>query len=543
LAVAFILRIIGIFYGFPLALGSDESPTLLAGLKMLGTHSLVINATGYYYPPVLAYLYLPFLALAMLAGFLAGVFSNISELKELVILNYHAFIPLARLFSVIMGTASVYLVYEIGRKLFNKRAGLIAASILAVSLFHVGVSHFANTWATQTFFILLVLWWAVRFYKKTEIKTKDYLVGGFLIALAFGVNFVGIISYLWLLLVHYFKNRNQSLIKIFVENKNFWLATGILILIIILFYFLNPFGLNNYFNRITDTETEAVFGGEAVYNIFNQTTLVTLWFYLKNVFILQPILCLIFLFSALTLWKKEKALFWLLPAWCLMYLLLISPLSNPINRYALPMIAIMAIMAGFWLSTYSRKKGIALLLIIILIYNLCLSWLLVQRLTKNDTRQLTRNWIIKNIPDSTIIQNNNLNESLGLTEDRENIKFIEENFPEMMSTKRRYLLNLPDERYPVPSYFLIMYNFQNRSEIPTEPEYLIVSDYIKPEGDYPGYELVKNFYPENGSKAFGRNELLLPFSERSFSPWSLFHPLSNYGPYINIYKIDINHDG
>ena len=51
-----------------------------------------------------------------------------------------------RLPSVLAGIGSVYLIYLIGRKLWNERAGLIAALLLAVQPYHVWVSRWAQGW-------------------------------------------------------------------------------------------------------------------------------------------------------------------------------------------------------------------------------------------------------------------------------------------------------------------------------------------------------------------------------------------------------------
>ncbi len=64
---------------------------------------------------------------------------------------------LGRLLSVAMGTASVYLVYRLGRDAFGLPAGLLAALFLAVAPLHVAYSHMAVTDVTAVAFSLLAL--------------------------------------------------------------------------------------------------------------------------------------------------------------------------------------------------------------------------------------------------------------------------------------------------------------------------------------------------------------------------------------------------
>ena len=181
LFLAFFLRLGGIFHGFPLMVFSDESATLLASLKMLGTLSFhAADASGYYYPALLSYIYLPFLSLFIIFGHWLGFFTSIQQIKEVVFFNLGYFVIVARLVSVFFGVFTVYLVYKISKILFaNIFISLLASFFLAINFFHVGTSHLANTWVAQTFFYLLILFWAIYFLKKTKVTFKDYLLGSF----------------------------------------------------------------------------------------------------------------------------------------------------------------------------------------------------------------------------------------------------------------------------------------------------------------------------------------------------------------------------
>ena len=76
LALAFLIRIAGVSYGLPLWLVDDEPPFVLAALKMLELKTLLPALhfadfkTVLYYPPYLAYLYLPFFAALAAVKFL-----------------------------------------------------------------------------------------------------------------------------------------------------------------------------------------------------------------------------------------------------------------------------------------------------------------------------------------------------------------------------------------------------------------------------------------------------------------------------------------
>ena len=64
---------------------------------------------------------------------------------------------ISRSMAAALGTASIPLVYLIGRRLFSMRAGLLAAAFLAVAFLHVRDSHFGVTDVPMTFMVVLAM--------------------------------------------------------------------------------------------------------------------------------------------------------------------------------------------------------------------------------------------------------------------------------------------------------------------------------------------------------------------------------------------------
>lgn len=547
---AFLLRIIGITYGFPLVLIYDEAPTLLAALKMIGTHSLRANAVGYYYPPLLSYVSLPFIIVFLVIGKITGYFTNIAQIKEIVLLNYGIFLPILRLVSVTLGTATVYLVYKISRLLFeNKRIAWLAALFLSVSFFHASNSHLGQTWTAQTFFIVLVLYWSVRMYKNTAIKISDYVVSGLLIIMAFGINFVGIISYFWFFLAHMlrvgFINWKQGIL-----HKYLWLTNIVILLGVAFLFYLNPAGLNNYFHRIADTSSPAIMGGGGVasYRVFHLSFLQIFWFYLKNIFLLEPIFFATACAGAIFLVIKEKLNFFFLGAWALLYILMLSGLTLPMARYALPFIPLAALLAAYFIVTASKifkvSKRLYIIIVAILVgYPLVLDILFNARMAKNDTRVQAREWIIANIENNAVIDNMSLSSQLNLMENITSIEYLNSNNPGLASSRTRYLQSLDEGDYPHPAYFLI--NYPIAASATPIFDYMIKGGYsrskLNTETDKikDGYSLVASFSAQDSSSINEDQEmeiLEVPFNASEFSVSALFHFFDYYGPYIEIYK-------
>jgi hypothetical protein len=69
---------------------------------------------------------------------------------------------LGRGISATFGASSCVAVYVIGRRAYSGAAGLLGAAFLAFSVLHVRDSHFFTTDVTMTFFMLLLLWLALR---------------------------------------------------------------------------------------------------------------------------------------------------------------------------------------------------------------------------------------------------------------------------------------------------------------------------------------------------------------------------------------------
>lgn len=545
LLIAFLLRIGGIFHGFPLMVFSDESATLLASLKMMGTFSLRAgDALGYYYPALLAYIQLPFLSIFIIVCRWLGFFADIQQIKEAALLNVGFFMPLIRFVSALFGAATVFLTYKITKLLFNKPiASLLAAWLLAISFYHSGVSHFGNTWTIQTFFYLLVLFWAVNFLRKSVYSFKDYIHGALLIGLAFGINFVGIIAYAWLAAVHFLKNRNKNLVNVFLANKNFWLANLTLSLSAAVIYWLNPAGLINYFNRITAPVPRADY---ASYQLFDISALQGLFFYLKNIFLVEPFLAVFFLAGSWMLWKKERNAFFLVSGGALIYLALLSPQTGLLIRYALPVSPLLAIVSAYFLFEFFNfcgRKTRVVVLVAVSLYALVFSLLLDWRLMKTNTVVLARDWVTKNILSGSSIKNYDLADEINLIENKASIGLIQDFLPKLFSTRRKYLLSLGEDNYPKPNFYIL--NYQLPDKLLPKFDYIILSDMgkervdVKAQEILDGYYLVKKFYPAEKSidgSWPGYYEIGMPFNHSMFKLSVLFK-LHDAGPYVEIYGL------
>ncbi|MBU1895921.1 hypothetical protein KJ641_03565, partial [Patescibacteria group bacterium] len=317
-----------------------------------------------------------------------------------------------------------------------------------------------------------------------------------------------------------------------------------LFFIVAFIYYLNPYGLNNYLNRIF---VRSPAPGYANFELLQLDTLTNLLVYIKNIFIVEPIFSIIFIFGSILLWKKNKKQFYFLVPWVIIYLLLLSALTGSMIRYALPVVPILIIVNAYFAyfifsKTKKRVLGKTVLIFVISAYTLIFSILFDLRLTQIDTRVLARDWVLGNVPSGSVIKNFNLADELNLNENKENIKMIKENLPELFSTKRKYMLDLSADDYPKPSYFVV--NYEQLEDLSPKFEYVIISSqersflYSETEKLEDNYVLVKYFYPtEDSAMQYGREYLGIPFNHSHFNPLALFKQFDYNGPFVEIYKL------
>lgn len=78
-----------------------------------------------------------------------------------------------RLFSALVGIATIPVIYLIGLRLFDEKVGLLSALILALSSYHIYYSQEARAYALQVFLILLIVYF---FYRTIETDKLQFWI-------------------------------------------------------------------------------------------------------------------------------------------------------------------------------------------------------------------------------------------------------------------------------------------------------------------------------------------------------------------------------
>lgn len=147
LGAAALLRLFPIWFGLPhLYTRPDEEVAVgkAVGVILHGQ----FNPRFFHWPSLTFYLFAALFGIARMLRGLAGLDPALTGAEQLLI---------ARACVACAGTATVYVLFRIGRRVDGDVTGLIAALFLAVAVLHVRDSHFAMTDVLMTCFVTLSL--------------------------------------------------------------------------------------------------------------------------------------------------------------------------------------------------------------------------------------------------------------------------------------------------------------------------------------------------------------------------------------------------
>ncbi len=155
LVSACVLRVCGIWYGLPSVYNSDEPFNVVNALAYGAKQSL--EPTYHVYPALYSYVLLGVYGLYYGAGLLAGNFSGPIDFGSTYFIDASGFYLTGRFLSAVVGVATVWLVFVIGRRFFSRQTGYCAAALLTFSYAHTDLSH----WILPEALLALLCSWAL----------------------------------------------------------------------------------------------------------------------------------------------------------------------------------------------------------------------------------------------------------------------------------------------------------------------------------------------------------------------------------------------
>jgi len=230
LIFAFLIRLIGLNFGLPYLYHPGELYVMKPVIKFLISGDL--NPHRFLWPGsfimyILAIVLSIILSIYFVYCLLSGQVHNLIEFKKLIRSNpffYYDVNPVffhlvGRLLMVASAVITIYLVYLVAKKIFNKSAGLLAAFCLAISPLYIGESRFIRPDVPATMLIMLSFYFLLRFIevnKNVKWLILSSLSAGFSIATKYtsGVIILPILVYC---LIRDFKEIRTSIVNYLVS--------------------------------------------------------------------------------------------------------------------------------------------------------------------------------------------------------------------------------------------------------------------------------------------------------------------------------------
>lgn len=378
LLLACALRIAGVGFGLPLMVVDDEPPFTFAALKMMELKTLVPALHDefkdiLYYPPYLSYLLLPIFLPIVLYWFVRT--GEIASVKLLAAYHLPIFFLAARFLTIALGVLSVYFIYRFARNVFrNERTALWAAFFASTSVLAISLASVARHWTPVLLIFLLTLFflsqpnWSVR---------KRYAAALLAVGVGFGASTVSLFAlplvFFWF--VFYDREKMRELFSGPCIAPYGVLLAALFVLPLALY----PASLG--FSGETGFHLPSLLSALASPFVFGK------WFFFSDtLFVLAAL-------GGLALaWRMQRRFFGFALASVYAYALVFLVLFRFEARFFLPLLPLLAALAGFAFSRFRLRISVPVALLILVIATR-LAFLAVG----GDTREAARQFVENNL--------------------------------------------------------------------------------------------------------------------------------------------------
>lgn len=386
-----LLRLWGIGNGLPWAYNADENGHFLP--QAVGMFRGDLNPHYFVNPP--GFTYATHLLLWLRFGGADGVWGAFADDPGTVFV-------VGRVASALLGVSAVWLIYLAGTRLLDRRTGLLAASILAVAFMPVYYGHVAVNDAPTLAPVALGLWATAGVLRLG--RDRDYLIAGLAVGLAAATKYTGGIVLVPLLAA--------AMVQAAQPGGLLLAARGMLLALLtfaIGFVAANPYALLDFDDFWFGIAHQSSAAGEGTTDKLGMTHGNGLTFYLWTLtwgFGLIPLIAA--LASVFPLWRDDRRVLLVLAPAPLLFLLFMSAQGRFFARWMLPVYPMLALLAGYaaataveWVSRHRptwRHVALVVAGIALCGQGLVAAMHLGAVLSREDTRNETRDWMVANIP-------------------------------------------------------------------------------------------------------------------------------------------------
>jgi hypothetical protein len=395
LVFAFVLRVWGAKHGLPYAYNSDENAHFVPHAIGMFVNN---GDPGYYVNPA-AYTHVLNLVFSVWFGGRDGVSEKFASHPGEVFL-------VARVTAAVLGTIGVWLMYLAGRKLFDKRTGLLAAALLAVSFLPVFYSHLALNDVPTLAPIALSLWGAAGILRQGRIR--DYVIAGIGLGIACATKYTGGIVLLPVIAA--------TAAQFFARGGRAPAVRGMVITAVFAiagFIGANPYAIINWdaFMAGLSHQTEASSDSLGKLGLTQDNGVgYYLWTFTWGMG-LVPLIAAIA--GAILLLRDEPRVVAVLAPAPIIYVLFMGSQERFFGRWLLPVFPMVVLLAAYCIFELAvvvgrrwpqlRLTAIALGVVALCGQGLVYSLHIGQVLSRGDTRNTTRDWMVAHVPERTKI--------------------------------------------------------------------------------------------------------------------------------------------
>ena len=407
LALSLFLNLYGINWGLPTQWHPDESATIKSIVIPMARNSdpnphNFLKPSFYYY----------FLELVLSPYYVYHRISKHESNSGTV--NFESNVTLiSRVITAMIGTASIFLLYIIGRNTFSVNTGLLSSLFLAITMGFSAYSHFAYMDIPMIFLLLLMISLYIKYINTNKIYIL-YLacfVGG----LSISTKYNSALPVILVIFICYFKNIFtvfQKDLKVIERVKALLPKTLFVSLafVTIGFFMGTPFSLLDFPKFANDILEQLYISKKGYKGIGVDNALFNNFSYLNQalgtpLFLLS--LCGLF-FGLITFLKKPNKKIAVLLSIPLIYYSYISTWHISSMRYTLPVIPFLSLWAAvIIISLLENTKKFRMLISIVTVFIAAYSFVYTfqgVRCFSNDTRNISRNWIRNYIPSKSKIE-------------------------------------------------------------------------------------------------------------------------------------------
>ncbi len=369
------------------------------------------------YPALSVYVHFILQSAYFVIGHLLGVFTSLDSFRQAFEKDPTNFLIIARLGTVVFDAGTMAMTYQLGKLVFGRGTGFLAAGFVAVNVVHIKEAHLVSADPLLAFFMLLAQYFIIKILLQGE--RKCYMFAGLAIGLAASTGYTGAVLLFILVVAHVMKPGKLREGLASLKDRSLLASAGVAVIVFIL---LNPHAFLRFrdfyqtFPLHSNVFTEgrpggvAATGSSAGYYIFDAIPSSL------------GLVCTAFFAAAviLLLWRREKREL-LFAAYPVVYLVTISGWEIRSESFLLPVLPVMIILASHglialcrWLSAALKKyvpaagrlAGPAVL-------SLFSALTVIPMLTRDyaygrsfdvpDTRTVARKWIMQSIPPGQVI--------------------------------------------------------------------------------------------------------------------------------------------